>query len=60
MKTFTLILFYIFIIFIGPVLFLWGANELLEQAGTAYQIPLNIWTWLAALIVMPKYSGGGS
>jgi hypothetical protein len=44
----------ILLFMIGPALFIWGTNELLEQAGFTQQIPWNFWTWLAAWIVMPK------
>jgi hypothetical protein len=47
----------IFLLVIGPALFIWGANELLEQAGSTHQIPWNFWTWLAAFLVMPKSAG---
>ena len=44
----------LFALIIGPALFIWGTNELLEQAGSTHQIPWNFWTWLAAFVVMPK------
>ena len=44
----------ILLLIIGPAVFIWGVNELLEQAGSTYQIPWNFWTWLAAFFVMPK------
>jgi hypothetical protein len=60
MSGFKLILVLAFIvlaIILGPALFIWGVNELLEQMKVAYQIPWNFWTWLAALFVMPKSAG---
>lgn len=54
MKVVLVILFVIFAIIVGPAIFIWGANELLEQAGVSAQIPWNFWTWLAAFCVMPK------
>jgi hypothetical protein len=51
------LVFVVLAIILGPALFIWGANELMEQTGIAYQIPWNFWTWLAALFVMPKSAG---
>jgi membrane-bound ClpP family serine protease len=53
-KVLLLIGFIVLMFIIGPALFIWGSNELLEQAGFSQQIPWNFWTWLAAWIVMPK------
>jgi len=53
-KVLVLLLFIALLLIIGPALFIWGVNELLEQAGSTHQIPWNFWTWLAAFLVMPK------
>jgi hypothetical protein len=53
-KVLILIALVIFALVIGPAVFIWGINELLEQAGQTAQIPWNFWTWLAAFLVMPK------
>lgn len=55
-KVLALIALVVLFLIIGPALFIWGTNELLEQAGSTYQIPWNFWTWLAAFVVMPKVS----
>ena len=47
----------VLLMILGPALFIWGLNELMEQMGVVYQIPWNFWTWLAALMVMPKSAG---
>lgn len=54
MKVLIIIGVLILLLVIGPACFIWGVNELLEQAGVANQIPWNFWTWLAAILVMPK------
>ena len=41
----------VFIFCIGPMLILWSANTLLEQAGAATYIPHNFWTYLAVLVL---------
>lgn len=56
MKVLVLIALIVVFATIGPAIFIWGVNELLEQSGVAVQIPWNFWTWLAALVVMPKLS----
>ena len=58
-KVLALIALLVFALIVGPALFVWGANELMEQAGLSYQIPWNFWTWLAAFIVMPKVGRAG-
>ena len=55
-KVLVLIGLTILMFIIGPALFIWGVNELLEQVGISQQIPWNFWTWLATWIVMPKYT----
>jgi len=56
-KVFLLILLLVFLVALGPLVFLWGVNELLEQAGTVYQIPFNFWSWLAAFAVTFSVAG---
>lgn len=51
MRGFGIIVLIVISMIIGPAIFIWGANELLEQAGVSNQIPWNFWTWLAALAV---------
>lgn len=53
MKVIMLILFFLFVIFIGPVLLIWSLNTL----GITENTPLNFWTWLAGFIFNGIVSG---
>ena len=33
-------------------LLVWAVNEILEQAGLAYQIAWNFWSWLSGLVLL--------
>lgn len=37
---------------IMPALLVWSVNELLEQAGVAYQIAWNFWSWFSGLVLL--------
>lgn len=47
----------VFVFCIGPMLILWAANTLFEQAGAATQIPHNFWTYLAVLVLGGLFTG---
>jgi hypothetical protein len=42
-----IVFLFIFIILLGPAIILWSVNTLAEQAQWGWQIPHNIWTYLA-------------
>ncbi len=42
----------IFLIILGPWCFIWAINTLVVAGGvTAFHIPFDFWTWLAAVLL---------
>jgi hypothetical protein len=40
---------------IAPSLMLWSVNTFFEQADIAYQIPHNVWTYLAVWVLLALF-----
>lgn len=53
-----LVLIVVLLLVIGPVLLLWSANTISEQASLGWYIPHNIWTYISAILLMCLLRGG--
>lgn len=61
MKLIGALLLMVFLLILGPALFIWGINTMILQSGltglaastSAFfnPIPLNFWTWLASILI---------
>ena len=59
-KAITLILLGILILLLSPLLAIWGLNTISEQSQFGWQVPHNVWTYLAVYALAAVFKGASS
>lgn len=52
------IVFVVGLFLLGPAILIWSVNTLANEAGLAFFIPFNFWTWLAGFCLILVLNGG--